>query len=74
MSSWLESVGSSHKLQLAATALVSGAVVGGAILGLQEAKRKYRVHDLKHSIPDAKENHDTTGVYNSPIYLAATVC
>lgn len=71
MSSWLESVGSSHKLQLAATAIVSGAVVGGAIIGLQQAKRKYKVYDLKHSIPNSKEKHDTTRVPNILIRFVA---
>ncbi|GAB7348700.1 hypothetical protein MBLNU459_g7441t2 [Dothideomycetes sp. NU459] len=44
---------------MAATAVVSGVIVGGAILGLQKAKREYKVYDLKNSIPDAKEKHET---------------
>jgi hypothetical protein len=52
MSSWLSRTASSHKAQLAATAVVSGAVVAGAILGYQHTKRKNRVRDLKNSIPD----------------------
>ncbi|KAI9866330.1 MAG: hypothetical protein M1813_001452 [Trichoglossum hirsutum] len=58
MSSWLSRTVSSHRAQLAATAVVSGAVVAGAILGFQHAKRKSRVELLKRSIPELDE-HDT---------------
>ena len=51
MASWLPDAFSSHKVQLAVTAVASGVVVGGAIIGLQNAKRLYRVQDLKDSIP-----------------------
>ena len=56
MSSWLSRTASSHKAQLAATAVVSGAVVAGAILGYQHTRRKNRVRDLKSSIPDVEES------------------
>ncbi|KAI9771786.1 MAG: hypothetical protein M1840_001556 [Geoglossum simile] len=56
MSSWLSRTASSHKAQLAATAVVSGAVVAGAILGYQHTRRKNRVRDLKNSIPDVGED------------------
>lgn len=58
MSNWLESIKTSQKLQLAATAVVSGFVVGGAILGLQQAKRRYRVESLKESIPDLQHERN----------------
>ncbi|KAK8202267.1 hypothetical protein M8818_005795 [Zalaria obscura] len=58
MSSWIERVSQSHKLQLAATAVVSGCLVGGAIVGLQAAKRQYKVYDLKESIPDLRDEQD----------------
>lgn len=54
MSSWIEQVGSSHKLQLATTAVVSGLVVGGAIFGYQHTSRRYRLDELKDSIPDPR--------------------
>jgi hypothetical protein len=38
--------------QFAATAIVSGAVVAGAILGYQAVRRHERVEDLKSSIPE----------------------
>ncbi|KAI9779948.1 MAG: hypothetical protein M1839_007104 [Geoglossum umbratile] len=56
MSSWLSRTASSHTAQLAATAVVSGAVVAGAILGYQHTRRKNRVRDLKNSIPDVGED------------------
>ena len=58
MSSWIDQVRASHNLQLAATAVASGVLVGGAILGLQRAKQEYRVHDLKSSIPDVDKEVD----------------
>lgn len=62
MSGWIDQVKSSHNLQLAATALASGFLVGSAILGLQKAKQEYRVHDLKSSIPDLDKEEDVTAV------------
>lgn len=57
----------SHQAQLYAAALVSGVTVGGAILGFQEIRRRYRVQDLKDSIPDINEEHPATKVYIHPI-------
>ncbi len=62
MSSWLSQALSSHKAQLAATAVVSGVLVGSAILGLQAAKKSYKIYDLKESIPDINEKHHATKV------------
>ncbi|KAF3177795.1 hypothetical protein TWF225_008070 [Orbilia oligospora] len=50
MGSSLSSLASSHRAQLAATALVSGLVVGGTILGYQNSKRRVRTQMLKESI------------------------
>ncbi|KAF2735939.1 hypothetical protein EJ04DRAFT_551630 [Polyplosphaeria fusca] len=62
MSSWISRVTASHHAQLITTAVVSGVVVGGAILGFQEARRMYRVQKLKDSIPNIDENHHATRI------------
>jgi hypothetical protein len=61
-STWIDQVRSSHNLQLAATAVVSGLLVGSAILGLQRAKQEYRVSDLKSSIPDLDKDENVVQV------------
>lgn len=48
---------SSHKTQLAATAVLSGAAVASAIFGYQAYKRKEAVSELKDSIPAIDERH-----------------
>jgi tRNA A37 threonylcarbamoyladenosine dehydratase len=60
MSSWISRATSSHHVQLITTAVVSGVVVGGVILGFQQAKRMYRVAELKGSIPEIGEEHHST--------------
>jgi len=62
MSSWISRATANHNAQLITTAIVSGVVVGSAILGLQKAKRMYKVADLKASIPDINEDHHATRV------------
>jgi hypothetical protein len=57
MASWLGRVTSSSQAQFAATAIVSGAVVAGAILGYQAVRRQERVEELKSGIPEAKEGY-----------------
>ncbi|KAI9841985.1 MAG: hypothetical protein M1837_007551 [Sclerophora amabilis] len=57
MSSWLSRTASSHQAQLAATAVVAGGVVAGAIFGYQALSRQARVEDLKRSIPDISKSH-----------------
>lgn len=57
MSSWVQQHASSHKTQLAATAVLSGAAVAGAIFGYQAVKRQKAVRELKESIPDINERH-----------------
>lgn len=61
-SAWIDQVRSSHNLQLAATAVASGLLVGSAILGLQKAKQQYRVSDLKSSIPDLDKDENVIQV------------
>ena len=55
MSSWLGRVSTSSQAQFAATAIVSGAVVAGAIFGYQSIRRQERVRDLKSGIPEADD-------------------
>ncbi|KAK5000562.1 hypothetical protein LTR28_013042, partial [Elasticomyces elasticus] len=62
MFSWLSQASHSHRVQLVATAVVSGAVVGTAVLGLQAAKKRYKVYDLKESIPNLNEKHRATKI------------
>ena len=58
MTSWFSRAASSTQAQFAATAIVSGAVVAGAILGYQAVRRHERVEDLKSSIPElGREGH-----------------
>lgn len=63
MSTWLSNIAESHRVQLAVTAVVSGALVGSAIVGLQTAKKQYKVSDLKDSIPSLKEEHEVGKVH-----------
>lgn len=62
MSSWISRATENRNAQLVTTAVVSGVVVASAILGLQKAKRMYRVADLKASIPDITDDHHSTRV------------
>ncbi|KAF7585657.1 hypothetical protein BBP40_010349 [Aspergillus hancockii] len=48
---------SSQQTQLAATAVISGAAVAGAIFGYQAFKRREAVKELKASIPTLDEKH-----------------
>ncbi|KAL8704114.1 MAG: hypothetical protein Q9201_002728 [Fulgogasparrea decipioides] len=57
MSSWFERQLSSHQVQLAATALVSGITVAGLIYGGQAIRRRVAVEQLKASIPPLDEEH-----------------
>lgn len=57
MSSWFQRATGSTQAQFAATALVSGAVVAGAIFGYQAVQRRERVNDLKREIPEEGRGH-----------------
>lgn len=57
MSSWLERQATSHQVQLAATAVFSGAVVAGLIYGGQAIRRKAAIDELKASIPELDDSH-----------------
>lgn len=56
MASFLAQATSNSKVQLAATAVVSGAVVAAAILGFQRLQQEERLSRLKKSIPDPDGN------------------
>lgn len=62
MSSWLPDIAGSHRLHLGLTAVISGCIAASAVIGLQEAKRRYNVYDLKESIPDPESPHDVNKV------------
>ena len=72
-SSWLADrsaeIASSHRVQLGITAAVSVGVGVGAVIGLQNARRWYNIHDLKGSIPDIDSPHHVDKVRPSR-YLA----
>lgn len=67
MSQWLADIASSHRLQLGVTALASGFLAASAVIGVQNAKRWYNIHDLKDSIPDLKSKHDVERVCHSHV-------
>lgn len=58
MASFLERASTNSRVQLAATAIVSGAVVAGAILGYQRLQEEERVSQLKSSIPSLAGDGD----------------
>jgi tRNA threonylcarbamoyladenosine dehydratase len=62
MSSWIFRATASHNVQLVITAVISGVVVAGAILGFQKSRRQYMVEDLKASIPSINQEHVATRV------------
>jgi hypothetical protein len=55
MASWIGRITGSREAQFAATAVVSGAVVAGAIFGYQNVRRRERVGELKADIPDLND-------------------
>lgn len=57
MTSWFERQASSHHVQLAAAAVLSGVTVAGLIYGTQAIRRKEAVQELKASIPELNEIH-----------------
>jgi hypothetical protein len=62
MMAWMQRISGSREFQFGATALVSGAVVAGAILGYQHVRRQERVEDLKSSIPALGQGHQADKV------------
>ncbi|KAI9367500.1 hypothetical protein BJX61DRAFT_528105 [Aspergillus egyptiacus] len=68
MASWIQRHHNTHEAHLAATAVLSGAAVAGAILGFQKYKRREAVRRLKASIPEANEKHSSASLteYGAP--------
>ncbi|KAL3418840.1 putative ThiF domain protein [Phlyctema vagabunda] len=64
MSSWISRATSSSQAQFAATAVVSGVVVAGAIFGYQHVRRQEKVEDLKRSIPELGSKHHADKLTN----------
>nr|POE59333.1 trna threonylcarbamoyladenosine dehydratase 2 [Quercus suber] len=67
MSSWSTSIAEitgSHRVQLALTAVLSACLAASAVIGLQNARRLYNVHDLKDSIPGLDQPHDIEQINN----------
>lgn len=62
MSSWITRATESRNAQLITTAVVSGALVASTILGFQQARRMYRVAEVKASIPDIDDKHQAQRV------------
>ncbi|KAF3768552.1 hypothetical protein M406DRAFT_344685 [Cryphonectria parasitica EP155] len=56
MSSFLSRAGSDSRIQLAATAVISGGIVAAGILSYQRLSHEKRVSRLKDSIPDPSED------------------
>ncbi|KAI8958144.1 ubiquitin-protein ligase molybdopterin-converting factor [Daldinia sp. FL1419] len=65
MASFLERTTVNSKVQLAATAIASGAVVAGTILGYQRLQRKERINQLKDSIPSSLDEDEALRRLNS---------
>lgn len=62
MASWFERQVSSHQVQLAGVAVLSGIAVAGTIYGTQAILREKRVEELKASIPELNESHHADNV------------
>ncbi|KAI1779240.1 ubiquitin-protein ligase molybdopterin-converting factor [Hypoxylon cercidicola] len=65
MASLLERASSSSKVQFAATAIASGVVVAGSIMGYQRLRREERIHQLKDSIPSLIDEGEALRRINS---------
>lgn len=68
MASWIQRQSNSHQAQLAATAVLSGAAVASAILGVQKFRRQKAVKQLKESIPEINDKHQAENLneYGAP--------
>ena len=71
MSSWVEKQLSSHRLQLVATAILSGVAVTALIFGSQAIRRQVVIDELKETIPNIDEEHDAEKVYLTPSGLCS---
>lgn len=57
MSSLLSRASSDSRIQLAATAVISGGIVAAGLLSYQRLSHEKRVSRLKDSIPDPSDDH-----------------
>ena len=64
--SWLSRSAPSHQVQLGVTAVVSGVIAAGAVLGYQKVRRKERIKKIKDSIPEVAQEHLATKVGCGP--------
>lgn len=62
MSRWLPDFTQSNRVQLVIVAALSAGIAVSATIGLQQARRKNEVEELKESIPSFKEKHDVEKV------------
>ena len=58
MSVWLQQQASSHRVQLAAVAIVSGLAVAGSIFTIQTIRRNIAVEELKAEISSLENSHN----------------
>ncbi|KAF9879600.1 ThiF family protein [Colletotrichum karsti] len=65
MSSFLAKAASNPHIQLAATAVLSGATVACLIFGYQAFEREERIHDLKKSIPASADSSGSLTTYGA---------
>ena len=72
MSTWLQRQTSSHQVQLAGTALLSGLAVATTIFGMQAIRRRIAVDELKASIPNVDEHVAETVWTTLPLLVLAT--
>ncbi|KAF3919566.1 hypothetical protein ABW20_dc0102679 [Dactylellina cionopaga] len=70
VTSSLSTLAQSHRAQLAATALVSGLVVGGTILGYQSSQRKLRTRMLKNELLHLSEENDESDAMERSVDLS----
>ena len=73
MSSIFSQAASSSKVQLVATALVSGAVAASVLLGYQRLQREERISRLKSSIPSPSDEGDDLQQVSHPSLLSVSL-
>ncbi|KAK3044302.1 hypothetical protein LTS18_001654, partial [Coniosporium uncinatum] len=71
MSSWLERATSSHKLQLTATAIISGVLAASAVIGYQKAWREYKINEIRSEIPSDDDSPEANVSTQLTAYGAA---
>ena len=69
MSRWLDQQISSHHLQLALTAVLSGLTVAGIIFTSQAIRKQIAIDDLKASIPNSEDDSRVQEVIASKYFI-----